>query len=154
MAQASFKKIQDTVTKNLEDMIKNLDDNRGFIKLAVIPMYSNAQRKKFQTENASEGEQWLPITKETLAYKLKYFGSSPGGGTKTLIRTGALYQSIFPGGDKNKTVTERRSFITATEVKYAEYVNQIRPIFKFKSLTKDIKAKYIEYLKTGRINGS
>ena len=123
MAKASFKKIHDTVSTRLDQMVRDLDDSRQFIKKAVIPMYSNAQRKRFQTENESEGEKWLPITKETLAYKLKHFGSYAGGGTKTLIRTGVLYQSLFPAGKFNRTIPAKRSFVTISEVEYAEYVS-------------------------------
>jgi phage gpG-like protein len=149
----SIKILKDDVTGKLQKMVEAMDDNRAFIKRAVIPMYSNAQRKRFVTENRSEGDQWLPIKQSTLNYKLKNFSDYPGGGKKMLIRTGDLYKSLFPGGDKNKTLVEKRSFVTLTEVDYAKYVDEVRPLMEFRTLKQAIKEKYVRFLATGVING-
>lgn len=145
---------------NLKDKIEAIArrsrDMRAFLNSTVFNMYKDAQVKRWQTENVSEGQKWKPLASWYKEYKLKRFDKFPGGGRKLLIATGLLSRSAI-GQDSSgfrKVVTPRKLVISLskTKIPYAEDVAESRPVMKFGKNTKaKIKKAMLQYIMTGKV---
>jgi hypothetical protein len=98
----------------------------GYFNRNVLEQYRNLQRKRWITENASEGQEWAALNPTYSARKRRQFASYPGRGTKKLVATNRLFRGVIgPGEDFRKVVTSRGLYI-ATITPYAKYVNEDR----------------------------
>jgi len=144
----SLKKVQDTVTTRLDSMIATGKDPRAFMLKIVRPAYQAAQRKRFATENQSEGQKWSPLNSKYAEYKLKKFKDFPGGGRKINIATGKLVNSLLLQDATlvNELVTHT-SYVISIKVPYAKYVDEARPIMQFrKQFTQDLKKQFTSWM--------
>lgn len=164
MAGGMFK-VQDNVTKRLEQMIARGKDARAFFARVVIPSYRMTQKKRWITENATpevSGGPW-PKYEETFsnpvaaaryrAYKKRMYSSFPGGGRKMMINTNRLFKSVIRDGGASSDgyiLMTSNELIVATSVPYAKYVDEKRKIMSFSdSWVNDLKIRLRSYLAKG-----
>lgn len=126
-----MKKVESGITDRLEFMSKRSNAMQGFLNTVVYKEYQNAQRKRWITENSSEGNGWKAISSEYAAIKRKKWASAPGGGTKLLIASGRLYQSVIGPSNDHRKITTNTSISIFSTVPYADYVNQERDFTNF-----------------------
>lgn len=143
-----LKKVEDTVTNRLNEMISRGRDARAFMVRVVRPTYQNAQRKRFQTENTSEGNQWDELNPKYAKYKLKKFAGFPGGGRKINIATGKMMSSlILEESSSFSEIATNFSYIITFDVPYMKYVDEVRPVLQFRDeFYSEIKSKLRAYL--------
>jgi hypothetical protein len=133
--------VDDQIQEQINKMITRGANAQPFLKRVVYPIYMNAQRARWMTENRSQGKKWKPLNTEYAAYKLKRYGGGPryewiggsnkknaekkerpwklvgtwptykGAGKKTMIATGALVDSVT-GEDKKY----HRSIVRKSEI--------------------------------------
>ncbi len=127
---ASIVKIAGGVTEGLEGMIKRANLIPAYLDRVVYREYQKAQRTRWMTENNHDdftGGQWAPLDPAYKAWKKKRYADSPGGGSKTLIRTGRLYSAVIgPSTDHRKIVTND-SLTVSHSVEYGRFVTATRP---------------------------
>lgn len=88
-----WKKVEDTATKNLEGMVNKGRDVRGFIAKYLRPKYRDHQRKRFDSENMTEGPKWSPLNADYAKLKLKKFANFTVGDAKsTLPRAKCIFR--------------------------------------------------------------
>lgn len=143
------------ITRNDVEMIysKLLDLSR--IPLAasardLIPMYINAQVKRWESENSTETGQWIPLDAQYARYKTTRFASYPEAGERMLVATGDLLKAVtLQGGDRNQGVylPEPGRFHVQIISDYASYVDEKRSFSDFGDETIQAMAnKVMEYL--------
>lgn len=141
----------DNVSKVLSGMLSRAGLARGWLNRVAYPMVVEAQRMRWASEGASEGDSWKRISEPYATRKLKRFASYPGGGRKMLIATGHLVASVT--GDETKDhykLVEDTRLETGTLVGYGKYVNDERNFTKLgpttvQALTDSLK----QYLRGG-----
>jgi len=120
-----------TVTAGITKYLKGLRQREraleGYLNRNVLRQYQNLQRKRWITENVSEGKEWAKLNPTYAAWKKKRFATYPGGGTKKLIASGTLFVSVIGPGKGFRKVTTPRSLYLATTIEYARHVNEARP---------------------------
>ena len=66
------------VNRGAHDLINSIESNvkdyRELFTRVLYPMYQDAQRNRWMTENSSEGSKWKAITPSYAAYKLRRYG--------------------------------------------------------------------------------
>ena len=123
---ASIKTVSDGITKMLRGMRQREKALMGNFNRNLLEKYRNQQRKRWMTENASEGQPWAALDPTYASRKRRQFAGYPGRGTKKLIATNRLFESVIgPGKDFRKIVTPRGLYI-ATVTPYAKYVSEDR----------------------------
>lgn len=123
---------------------------RSFLDRNVLQWYRNVQRKRWITENESEGMRWAPLQPAYRRRKLRVFAGYPGGGSKTLIATGRLLASVIGPGPDFRKVTTDRTMIIATVVPYAPHVNEDRTFTTYgEASIKRLAAAYARFLSRG-----
>lgn len=131
--KASFEKTEDKVTKKLEGLLDRSKSLSSYLNRNFYQQYKNLQRNRWMTENASEGQQWEPVTPEYAQYKIKKYSGYPGGGQKLMIRTGVL-AAAAQGDYGSFKLTEERSITVGIDdsiIPYAKYAAKKRPFMKF-----------------------
>lgn len=147
------KVVTNSVTKRLNELKKRIN-SEAVIARQIWPMYQTAQVERFKSNNATEGETWNPLS--PLYYKWKssrsYFnrGGSKvkikGGGTQTLVLTGALYNAIMAKSGGSRVITPGKMTISIT-LDYASFVNDARDFVTFSQATKNrFKEAYLKYV--------
>lgn len=101
----------------------------AFLVRVAYPMYQKFQRKRWMTRNVSEGMQWKPNALRYSEWKKIKYASFPGGGTKVMIATGRLFQSIIGPSPDHRRIIRGTKMIIGTSVEYASYAGDIRPFF-------------------------
>jgi len=105
------------------------------------PMYKNAQKQRWITQNASEGATWKEVTPKYQKWKDHKFATDPGnypGGKRILVLTGKLADSVMGRRlDFHRAVFTERGFSVATTLPYAKYVNDVRPFVGFSDRTEN-----------------
>jgi len=133
--EACFARLDQMVTNARPEAI------RGFFMRIILPLYKNAQRERWMSENASEGEQWMQLTSEAYAKRKKKIAaekSYPGGGTKLMILSGALVGAATGDGPGLYAIASGTQFtigIDIGQVDYAGYASEKRPTMKFSDET-------------------
>lgn len=127
--EITVKKISSAVTNALQDMIKRANLVPAFLSRVVYNKYLQAQKKRWGTDNQGdefEGGAWKSLkNKKDEDYKKRKYASYPGGGTKLLVRNGALYNSIVDPADTNhEAIFTDTGIHINTLVKYAGYIDE------------------------------
>lgn len=135
----------DGISEHLKKMLDRSNRPQGFNARVAYPMILAAQRKRFMTENESEGDKWAPLsTKPFFAfwetdpklkkqwpggyreYKKTKFASFDGHGTKTLIATGELLNANIGKSKRHRRIAEntRVGFEVSTDqsTEYFQYL--------------------------------
>ena len=140
----------DGISNTLNHMLDRGKLARGWLNRYAYPKLIEAQRMRWASEGASEGDSWVPLNPSYAIRKLKKYAAYPGSGTKMLVATGRLVESVT--GDNQK---EHFKFVTDTElqmgtiVPYAGYVSEVRDIVGLGDETiQDLKDSLREYLQT------
>lgn len=120
---------------------------QSFLNRNVVEAYRNIQRKRWMTENESEGKRWEKLNPKYAEYKKKKWAGAPGGGRKMLVASGDLVQSVIGPGAGFKKIATPRQLVISSGVKYAKYVDESRTFTEFsqKSLN-DIRKMIAEFL--------
>lgn len=102
---------------------------QGFLNRDVVEAYRNIQRKRWVTENASEGgesKRWAALNPAYAKRKLTQFAGYEGAGKKMLIATGKLYKSVIGPGAGFRKVATNKTLTISTSVEYAQHVDEAR----------------------------
>jgi hypothetical protein len=101
------------------------------------PMYQLAQKRRWMTENASEGATWKPVTREYGRWKMdQYQKNKAKSGSRLLVLSGDLSDSVMGRSQKyNRVVFTPKGFSVATTLPYAKYVDEARPFTGFGNST-------------------
>lgn len=122
----TLRTVSDGINKILRGMRQREKALMGYFNRNVLEQYRNQQRKRWMTENASEGQTWAALSPLYASRKRRQFAGYPGKGTKKLVATNRLFESVIgPGKDFRKVVTARGLYI-ATVTPYAKYVDEDR----------------------------
>lgn len=149
---AKIKKIEDGVTAKLDELSGRVKGLSGYLNTVVYKQYQDAQVKRWETENASEGRRWDPLTPLYLQRKEVKYAGFPYAGRRIGIATGALIQSVV-GSDQryHRKIVTPNQLIIGTRIKYASHFAEKRPIFQFgKPTTKRILDGIRAYLRGGK----
>ena len=158
-----------------KEMIKRSADARAWLNRVAYRIYQNWQRERWMSEGSSQGSKWPRLNPEYARYKLKRYGGGPkykwvggrgenrpwqpagrwpkfpGGGTKMMIATGTLVDSVTGKSLKyhRKIVTPKELFISTT-VPYANDANERRNFTEFKDTNIAYLGElYTEYVMKG-----
>lgn len=119
----------------------------AYINRVLYPKYKVAQKVRWQTENASEGNRWKPLTTRYAEYKKVKYAGYAGEGKFILVATGLLSKQAMQ--QHNKMVRNGKLEISFNS-SYASYVDEKRTFTKFSDKTKRQWAKEaMEYLVMG-----
>lgn len=152
-----MKLIRDDLSKKLAEM----KEKAGKAAAArIYPLYQKLQTQRFQTQNASEGSKWKPISKEYEAYKKKKYKDYPGSGTKLLIATSTLGGAIigpgssFYGTDKHVALFTKYSMKISVKqggknaegkpFTYPEHVAEDRPFMQFSDASMNLMRQELQ----------
>ena len=119
----------------LEGMVDRSQRTQAYLNRVVYRQYRNAQRKRWMTEGASEGDKWKRLNPKYAEWKKKKFKTYKGAGKKMLIATGELMESVIgPKGSHKKIVTDT-SIEVAWSTPYSVYVDEVRNFTEFSDET-------------------
>jgi hypothetical protein len=144
----------DQITARIDAMAKRANTLPQFFERNLKRRYLDAQKSRFMLENSGEfvdGGTWDRLSPAYAAAKPHRFKSYPGGGTKLLIATNKLVDSVLAKSTDYRQVTGDRSFIVSTTVPYAGFVDDKRTITRFNSkFYIGINQDLIAYVKEGK----
>jgi hypothetical protein len=157
MANISFLKKQTGVTDNLKAMVGRAKDVRSYLDTVVVRQYQKAQLARWQTEGASEGMPWAPLTLPYAKYKAKKHAGDPGDGKVLMIATGKLSEAATLASMdavlKVVTSTGITIGIDSGVLAYARYAGNMRPFMQFSDQTiSDMRAGLKNYIKNGSLS--
>lgn len=124
----------------------------------AYPMYQNAQKKRWMTQNASEGTTWKAVSPKYQKRKDRLLASEPEkypGGKRVMVLTGALADSVTGKKlDFHRAIFTERGFTVATTLPYAKYANEARPFVGFSNqttdrITKSLKSFILKHISKG-----
>jgi hypothetical protein len=167
-SMAGMEKLSTQCTENLQKMVERGRSAQAFLTRVAYPMYQARQMRRWMTQNSSEGDQWIPLSKKYAEWKRINYAGWPGNGMRMLIRTGRLAESVIGRKITGQEVSEESSkagpqraaghnvMISNTEmtimsdVDYAKYVAEKRVTFTFKpDFAASIKRKYTTWFMRG-----
>lgn len=124
----------------------------GWLNRVAYPEILKAQKQRWMTKGASEGNTWDEITPSYAKRKLRRFADYPGSGRRLLIATGRLAYSMTldnslrgpksTESDHGKIVGNNRLEIESF-VPYGKYVNEDR---EFTTLGKETTKRLADML--------
>ncbi len=132
-----LKVIENKIQKDLSALLNRTLGIRTYLNTVVYQQYKNAQRKRWMTEGASEGERWKDLDPKYAAWKKKRYATSPGQGRKMLIASGRLFSAVVGEGMGEGKVQEHRKIVTNKSIEigwttpYAPYVDDVREFSDF-----------------------
>jgi hypothetical protein len=152
MAGLRLKSQEYSILANLHEMVERFNKAPAYLNRVVYRTYQNRQRKRFQTMNVSEGQQWPELNPKYKEWKKKKFASAFGGGTKMMIRTGRLFAAV--SGDAVSGVSfDHKKIVTRSKIEvlwstpYYEYTEDVRPVNVWdKKQDAQMYADYAKYL--------
>ena len=135
---------RNTIKQRNQEMLTRANSMQAFFKRNILKMYQDAQRKRFSTENQSEGKHWPELEGNYKTYKRKRFAAYPGSGRKMMIATDALRRATID--DVYNIATNFKLFVSInpnTEnpeskepvSRYAGYAVAERPVMLFGKTT-------------------
>jgi hypothetical protein len=166
--KASLKSNYDSFKGKVDEYITRPNSMKQFAETVLVPAYIEAQKKRWITENSSEGARWKPLNKDYAAYKKKRFADFSGSGTKMMIATGSLYKAVIgEGSGFQKVVTNKKLTISINPANvanaasramgrkvsenYAIEANLERPYMRFGDKTIEVFKKSIRnYIRSGK----
>jgi hypothetical protein len=133
MARGSFIKTRDDIAKDLEAIAERGASFQSYFNHILYPLYQNAQIERWESQNATQGETWAPITPVYAKQKKKKFASYPGAGTVLMVATEELYRAARGEGNSLKMAddTMLRVSIDLDALPYAKYPGVMRPFMLF-----------------------
>jgi hypothetical protein len=151
MAKSALKKKVSSIEKRLNSMLENANKAPAFFARVVEPEYKSAQAERWKSENKSQGAPWTRLDPEYKKQKLKRYADYPGSGTKTMIATNRLVNSILGKSQEYRQVIGDKKMVISTTVPYAEFADADRSISKFSpEFYRDLRARWLKFIKTGR----
>lgn len=153
-----FEKKQDELSPALDELTTRASGMAAFFKTRIFPMYLNAQRSRWQTENSSEGAQWKNYregsTGRYASYKRKKWASAPGGGEKMMMASAKLFQVVTAEQSGLNQLFESTKMVLAVDdgaVPYAKFAAAERPFMEFGDDTiQKMRDAISAFIKTGR----
>lgn len=137
--------------KTLRSIIKNGKSSRTFLQIKAYPIYIEAQKNRWMTENQSQTGQWKALNPIYAAQKKKEWWGSDGNGAKMMIASGRLYKSVIGTGDGHYKMITDSEMIVGTDIPYARYASVIRPIMEFdKDFINKLKSDWTDYMISGK----
>lgn len=134
----TYKQLENNIEKDLLQMVRRSHNFRALFNRVIYPMFQKAQMARWSTENQSEGGRWEPLNPKYKELKLeKYKESPPYNGTKMLIATNRLIDSVIGPSADHRKIVEPKRLIIATAVPYAKYVNAKRNFTDFGRITEN-----------------
>lgn len=141
----------DGIRKTLSRMVGRAQLVEGWLNRVAYPMIIEAQRMRWASEGASEGDSWKPLNPRYESQKLKRFRDYPGSGRKMLIATSRLVDSVT--GDSTKEhykLVSDRSLEVGSTVPYAKFVDDERNFTELSDqTTQTIADKLSDYIRNG-----
>jgi len=168
-----FKTTQDGISARLGEIISRTQGLSTVLRRNVFPIYVNAQIERWNTEGASEKLGWKPLNRRYAEYKVRKFGggpkfrffpsmggrniigtyspSYPGGGTKMMIATNRLIDSVIGKTNKyHKRIISNKGMTISTTVPYAKHADENRTFSKWSpETTKRMLAPIMKYIARG-----
>jgi hypothetical protein len=129
------------VSRGIEKQLQRYLDReaalQSYLNKNVVEQYRNIQRRRWMTENVSEDPKgWPSLNTQYAERKRKLFASYPGRGTKMMIRTGDLFESVIGPGKGFRKITTPRSLIISTTNPYAADANAMRDFTSYSAKTR------------------
>lgn len=124
----NFKKTFDSITRKLNGLadLDRLTD--AFLSRRILPLYRTAQMARFRTMNAdrySAGGEWAPLASKRYAdYKKRRFASYKGRGTKLMIATGDLLNSVLGQAPHGRMAISNSKLVIGSSLPYFDYHNE------------------------------
>lgn len=133
MAKASFYQKGNGIEQALNQMVSRANTVESYLDRVIWPKFQKAQLERWPSENASQGDQWRPLTPEYAKRKRKKFAAYPGAGAALMIATGKLMKAATGQEGYNKIVTNQGMTVAIDLgfVPYAGYASKIRPTMTF-----------------------
>jgi len=104
-----FEKERDEITLRLMGTLNRVRSLRPFLNKNVVEQFRNVQKKRWLTENTSEGQKWQELSPFYAARKRKDYAKSNHGGNQILYASGDLFKAVIgPGKGFKKLVTDRK----------------------------------------------
>jgi len=128
---ASLTTVSDGITRMLKGMRQREKALQSHLNRNVLEQYRAIQRRRWMTENASEGQPWLALNPGYALRKKRQFAAYPGAGTKKLIATNKLFKSVIGPGEGFRKIVTPRSLLLSTTVEYAPHVNEVRSFTEY-----------------------
>ena len=150
---------------NIEDRLKGMLTRAGllasFMQRVTLQDYIDAQKRRFETKNSSEGATWKSLNEQYAERKARDFADAPGGGKEIMIRTGNLYfNAIGRGSGFRKEITNSKFIVgidpagaldPKTGKEYVQYAAEVRPFMEFSELTlSKWRKKIADYVEAGK----
>lgn len=153
MAKLSLVKTSSGIEQSLEGMISRGKSVAAFLNRVTFAQYKQAQLRRWETENTSEGKHWEDLNPAYAKRKLKRCSTFPGGGKKIMIATGTLVSAATgQSGALLKVVSNSgiQVRIDSSAIKYAPYPGIKRPFMQFGYDTESRMVEdVVKYMMTG-----
>lgn len=138
---ASIKTLVSGVKGRLKGLVERGGRDEALISFLNVPVtnaYKEIQRRRWETENVSEGQQWS-LLKDARYKKWKSvtYGSDPTTGRPLLVASGRLKGSIIGTSREFKKVATRKGLTITTSVPYAAGVDQLRSFTTYSRETRE-----------------
>lgn len=147
--------IEDGIRADLTGKLTRARTIDSYLNTNLFRQWQKAQLERWKTDNASEGERWLPIDPESPYGKRKpvKYASYPGGGKVTMVATGKLMYAATgrgPGFLKQVSSTRAMFGVSLADVPYAAYAGEDRPFMEISDETDaEFRAGISRYLMQG-----
>lgn len=131
---ASLSVTKDGIRKSLEDSLSRVNTISSFLQRVIYPQYQQTQIDRWESENSSQGQTWMPLESTYKKYKQKKFESYPGHGDALMIATGKLVNAaIGRSGDAYKEITNEYFVVGINDgaIPYGKWAAERRPIMAF-----------------------
>ena len=125
VADAKWQKLSDGVSDRLNKMVEAGRSAKAFMTRNVFPRSQEYQMVRWASEDSGG---WAPLNEKYAAYKKIKYAAFPGGGTKTMIATGELMNSVLvkAGSHGAAIFTDTGINISINGLKYASFANEKR----------------------------
>ncbi len=130
----SVKSLTNGIERQLEDMVKRANLVPAYLNRVVYPTYQKAQRERWTAENSGAdfaGGAWPSLDPAYASWKKRKYADSPGGGSKMMIRTKRLFDSVVGPSDEHRKIVDNKSLRIATTVPYAIHADAHRTFTQF-----------------------
>jgi len=123
----------------------------------IYKIYVASQKRRWETENSSEGDRWAELSPATKISKRKRWAGAPGAGNVMMVQSSFLVKNVT-----GEDLTAHRRLITpkvfevsldpgvqvaaykGRPFSYAKFTNKIRPYMRFGKVTIDKMRKALK----------